>query len=67
MRLFLVKKQHIKTIHYTIESQRYYTIIKIRCLIENEIVVDHHFKKNEYLIEEICRKYNGKKIVKNRR
>ncbi|MFQ9254902.1 MAG: hypothetical protein ACLR3W_11710 [Faecalibacillus intestinalis] len=53
-----------KAIHYTIESQRYYTIIKIRCLIENGIVVDHHFKKNEYLIEEICRKYNGKKLSK---
>ena len=33
-------------------------------MIENEIVVDHHFKKNEYLIEEICRKYNGKKLSK---
>lgn len=53
-----------KAIHYTIESQRYYTIIKIRCLIENGIVVDHRFKKNEYLIEEICRKYNGKKLSK---
>lgn len=33
-------------------------------LVENGIVVDHHFKKNEYLIEEICRKYNGKKLSK---
>lgn len=60
----LSQKTTHKAIHYTIESQRYYTIIKIRCLIENEIVVDHQFKKNEYLIEEICRKYNGKKLSK---
>lgn len=62
--IVLSQKTTHKAIHYTIESQRYYTIIKIRCLIENEIVVDHHFKKNEYLIEEICRKYNGKKLSK---
>ena len=60
--IVLSQKTTHKAIHYTIESQRYYTIIKIRCLIENGIVVDHHFKKNEYLIEEICRKYNGKKL-----
>ena len=62
--IVLSQKTTHKAIHYTIESQRYYTIIKIRCLIENEIVVDHQFKKNEYLIEEICRKYNGKKLSK---
>ena len=62
--IVLSQKTTHKAIHYTIESQRYYTIIKIRCLIENEIVVDHHFKKNEYLIEEIRRKYNGKKLSK---
>ena len=62
--IVLSQKTTHKAIHYTIESQRYYTIIKIRCLIENGIVVDHHFKKNEYLIEEICRKYNGKKLSK---
>lgn len=62
--IVLSQKTTHKAIHYTIESQRYYTIIKIRCLIENEIVVDHHFKKKEYLIEEICRKYNGKKLSK---
>ena len=62
--IVLSQKTTHKAIHYTIESQRYYTIIKIRCLIENEIVVDYHFKKNEYLIEEICRKYNGKKLSK---
>ena len=62
--IVLSQKTTHKAIHYTIESQRYYTIIKIRCLIENEIVVDHNFKKNEYLIEEICRKYNGKKLSK---
>lgn len=62
--IVLSQKTTHKAIHYTIESQRYYTIIKIRCLIENEIVVDHRFKKNEYLIEEICRKYNGKKLSK---
>lgn len=62
--IVLSQKTTHKAIHYTIESQRYYTIIKIRCLIENGIVVDHNFKKNEYLIEEICRKYNGKKLSK---
>ena len=62
--IVLSQKTTHKAIHYTIESQRYYTIIKIRCLIENGIVVDHRFKKNEYLIEEICRKYNGKKLSK---
>lgn len=62
--IVLSQKTTHKAIHYTIESQRYYTIIKIRCLIENGIVVDHQFKKNEYLIEEICRKYNGKKLSK---
>lgn len=62
--IVLSQKTTHKAIHYTIESQRYYTIIKIRCLIENGIVVDHYFKKNEYLIEEICRKYNGKKLSK---
>lgn len=62
--IVLGQKTTHKAIHYTIESQRYYTIIKIRCLIENGIVVDHNFKKNEYLIEEICRKYNGKKLSK---
>lgn len=62
--IVLSQKITHKAIHYTIESQRYYTIIKIRCLIENGIVVDHNFKKNEYLIEEICRKYNGKKLSK---
>ena len=43
--IVLSQKTTHKAIHYTIESQRYYTIIKIRCLIEKEIVVDHHFKK----------------------
>lgn len=62
--IVLSQKTTHKAIHYTIESHRYYTIIKIRCLIENGIVVDHNFKKNEYLIEEICRKYNGKKLSK---
>ena len=62
--IVLSQKTTHKAIHYTIESQRYYTIIKIRCLIENGIVVDHHFKKNEYLIEEIFRKYIGKKLSK---
>ena len=62
--IVLSQKTTHKAIHYTIESQRYYTIIKIRCLIENGVVVDHNFKKNEYLIEEICRKYNGKKLSK---
>ena len=60
----LSQKATHKAVHYTIESQQYYTIIKIRCLIEGEIIIDHHFKKNEYLIEEICKKYNGKKLSK---
>ena len=37
--IVLSQKTTHKAIHYTIESQRYYTIIKIRCLIENEIVL----------------------------
>lgn len=53
-----------KAVHYTVESQRYYTIIKIECLIGDKMILDKSFKNKEYLIEEICLKYNGRKISK---
>jgi len=53
-----------KVIHYTLESQKYYTIIKIQCMVLDDIIIDQEFKKREYLIDGICRKYNGKKISK---
>lgn len=53
-----------KAVHYTVESQKYYTIIKVKCLLENDLIIDQNFKKKEHLIEEICLKYNGRKTSK---
>lgn len=53
-----------KAVHYTVESQKYYTIIKIECLIGDKLIKDRNYKNKKYLIEEICMKYNGRKISK---
>ena len=61
--LMLNKNVENKAIHYKIESQEYCTIIKIKCFVQKDFF-DFKFKRKEYIVEEICEKYNGRKISK---